>query len=45
MEKDSILDPAGVLTAALQTAVSGAMRALTTETIMLKRNPQTSMEL
>ena len=44
MEKDGILDPAGVLTAALQTAVSGAMMALTTETMVLKRNPQTSME-
>ena len=44
MEKDGILDPAGVLTAALQTTVSGAMMALTTETMVLERNPQTSME-
>jgi chaperonin GroEL len=44
MERDGILDAAGVLGAALQTAVSGAIMALTTDTIVLKRNPQTSME-
>jgi chaperonin GroEL len=44
MERDGILDAAGVLSAALQTAVSGAIMALTTDTIVLKRNPQTSME-
>jgi len=44
MEKDGILDAAGVLIQALQTAVSGAIMALTTETIVLKSNPQTSME-
>jgi chaperonin GroEL len=44
MEKDGILDATGVLIQALQTAVSGAIMALTTETIVLKSNPQTSME-
>jgi chaperonin GroEL len=44
MERDGILDAVGVLSAALQTAVSGAIMALTTDTIVLKRNPQTSME-
>jgi chaperonin GroEL len=39
-----ILDAVGVLRLALQTAVSGAAMALTTETIVHKRRPQTSME-
>ncbi len=39
-----IMDAAGVLSAALLTAVSGAVMALTTETIVLQRNPQTSAE-
>ena len=44
MERDGIVDAAGVLIQALQTAVSGAIMALTTETIVLKSNPQTSFE-
>jgi len=44
MEKDGVLDATGVLIEALQTAVSGAVMALTTETIVLKSNPQTSIE-
>jgi len=44
MKRAGILDPAGVLIQALQTAVSGAVMALTIETIVLRREPQTSME-
>ncbi len=44
MAEAGILDAAGVLRLALQTAVSGAALALTTETIILKRRPETSME-
>jgi chaperonin GroEL (HSP60 family) len=39
-----ILDAAGVLRLALETAVSGASIALTTEAMVLKRNPAQSME-
>jgi chaperonin GroEL (HSP60 family) len=39
-----ILDAAGVLRLALETAVSGAAIALTTEAMVLKRNPTQSME-
>jgi len=39
-----ILDAVGVLRLALQTAVSGAAMALTTDTIVHKRRPETSME-
>jgi chaperonin GroEL len=44
MAKAGIVDAAGVLRHALQTAASGAIMALTTETVVLKRDPQTSME-
>jgi chaperonin GroEL len=44
MAKAGIVDAAGVSCRALQTAVSGAVMALTSDTIVLKRNPQTSME-
>ena len=44
MEKNGILDAAGVLREALQTAVSGAVMALTTEAIVHKRKPETSLE-
>jgi chaperonin GroEL len=44
MAQADILDAVGVLRLALQTAVSGAAMALTTETIVHKRRPQTSME-
>ncbi len=44
MAEAGILDAVGVLRLALQTAVSGAAMALTTETIVHKRRPQTSME-
>jgi chaperonin GroEL len=39
-----ILDAAGVLRLALETAISGAAVALTTEVMVLKRNPVQSME-
>jgi chaperonin GroEL len=39
-----ILDAVGVLRLALMTAVSGATMALSTETIIHKRRPQTSLE-
>ena len=44
MSEAGILDSAGVLREALQTAVSGAMMALTTDTIVLHQNPQTVYE-
>ncbi len=44
MPAAGILDPAGVLREALQTAVSGAVMALTTDTLVLKRHPETSVE-
>jgi len=44
LEEAGILDPVGVLRLALETAVSGAAMALTTEVMVLKRNPQQSME-
>ena len=44
MDANGILDSVGVLREALQTAVSGAAMALTTETIVLHENPQTSYE-
>ena len=44
MAKTGIVDAAGVLRHALQTAASGSVMALTTETMVLKRDPQTSME-
>ena len=44
MNKTGIVDAAGVLCQALQTAASGSVMALTTETVVLKRDPQTSME-
>ncbi len=44
MDDAGILDSVGVLREALQTAVSGAVMALTTETIVLHANPQTSYE-
>jgi chaperonin GroEL len=44
MEEAGILDAAGILRLALQTAVSGASMALTTEAIVHKRRPQTSLE-
>jgi chaperonin GroEL len=44
MSEAGILDSAGVLREALQTAVSGAMMALTTDTIVLHENPQTVYE-
>jgi magnesium transporter len=44
MAEVGILDAAGVLRLALMTAVSGAAMALSTETIVHKRRPQTSLE-
>lgn len=44
MDDAGILDAVGVLREALQTAISGAVMALTTETIVLHENPQTSYE-
>lgn len=44
MVEAGILDAVGVLRLALQTAVSGAAMALTTDTIVHKRRPETSME-
>jgi chaperonin GroEL len=44
MAEAGILDAVGVLRLALETAVSGAAMALTTETIVHKRRPETSME-
>jgi chaperonin GroEL len=44
MEIAGILDAVGVLTAALQTAVSGAVMAFTTDAIVHKRRPQESLE-
>ncbi|GAB4454762.1 MAG: chaperonin GroEL [Anaerolineae bacterium] len=44
MADAGILDATGVLRLALETAVSGAAIALTTEALVLKRNPQQSME-
>jgi chaperonin GroEL len=44
MAAAGILDATGVLRLALETAVSGAAIALTTEALVLKRNPQQSME-
>jgi chaperonin GroEL len=44
MAQAGILDAVGVLRLALETAVSGACIALTTETMVLKRRPQQSME-
>jgi chaperonin GroEL len=42
MEEAGILDAVGVLRQALEIAVSGAIMAFTTETIVIKREPQTS---
>ena len=44
MAEAGILDAVGVLRLALMTAVSGAAMALSTETIVHKRRPQTSLE-
>jgi chaperonin GroEL len=44
MQEAGILDAAGVLREALRTAVSGAIMALTTDVIVHKRRPETSME-
>lgn len=44
MDDAGILDSVGVVREALQTAISGAVMALTTETIVLHKNPQTSYE-
>lgn len=44
MAEAGIWDAAGVLAAALETAASGAIMALTTETIVLKKKPQKSYE-
>ena len=44
MDDAGILDSVGVAREALQTAISGAVMALTTETIVLRENPQTSYE-
>lgn len=44
MEAAGILDAAGVLRWVLETAASGAVMALTTEAIVLKRRPRTSAE-
>lgn len=44
MTEAGIFDAVGVLRLALETAVSGAALALTTEVMVLKRNPQQSME-
>ena len=37
-----LLDPVGVLCQALRVAASGAITALTTEALVLKRAPETS---
>jgi chaperonin GroEL len=44
MEATGILDAVGVLREALQTAVSGAVMAFTTDAIVHKRRPQESLE-
>jgi chaperonin GroEL len=44
MNTAGILDASGVLCEAIKTAVSGAVMALTTDTIVLHRTPQTSYE-
>jgi chaperonin GroEL len=44
MYEAGILDAVGVLRHALEIAVSGAVMALTTETIVLKKSPETSVE-
>jgi len=44
MEQAGILDAVGVLREALRVAASGAVMALTTDALILKRNPQTSLE-
>lgn len=44
MDDAGILDAAGVVREALQTAVSGAVMALTTEVMVLRENPPTSFE-
>jgi chaperonin GroEL len=44
MAEAGILDAVGVLRLALQTAVSGATMAFTTDTIVHKRRPETSMQ-
>ncbi len=44
MNDAGILDSVSVLREAVQTAVSGAMMALTTDTIVLHKNPQTVYE-
>jgi chaperonin GroEL len=44
MEEAGILDAAGILRLALETAISGAIMALTTDTVVLKRHPKTSYE-
>jgi len=44
MEAAGILDAVGVLREALQTAVSGAVMAFTTDAIVHKRRPQESLE-
>lgn len=44
MNQAGIVDAVGVLQMALQTAVSGAAMALTTDAVVLKRRPETSME-
>ena len=44
MDDAGILDAVGVLREALLTATSGAAMALTTETIVLHKNPETVSE-
>jgi chaperonin GroEL len=44
MDDAGILDSVGVAREALQTAISGAVMALTTETMVLHQNPPTSYE-
>lgn len=44
LEAAGIIDPSVVLREALQTAASGAVMALTTEALVLKRNPDTTFE-
>ena len=44
MLDEDIVDPVGVLRQALEAAVSGAMMALTVETIVLHREPTTVYE-
>jgi chaperonin GroEL len=44
MDEATILDPAGVLREALRSAASGAVLALSIESLVLTRNPETSFQ-